>query len=197
MENNKLNLVEILKDAPKGTKLYSPIFGDVELYRVHENRYFPICVQILQYRNEDCLQYFTASGTLYRGFENAEPQLFPSKENRDWSTFKVKSKFPTTIEDCCDTLGIAKADAIDYELSILRKFQKLLIIRDAWWKADNNWKPNWESQSFKATICRNRNIVDTGSFFRSYHILAFRTADIRNKFLDTFRDLIEECKEFI
>ena len=29
--NENLNLVEILKDCPNGTKLYSTAFGDVEL----------------------------------------------------------------------------------------------------------------------------------------------------------------------
>lgn len=28
--NKNINLVEILKDCPKGTKLYSPIYGEVE-----------------------------------------------------------------------------------------------------------------------------------------------------------------------
>ena len=27
--NENLNLVEVLKDCPQGTKLYSPIYGDV------------------------------------------------------------------------------------------------------------------------------------------------------------------------
>lgn len=29
-----MNIAEILKDAPKGTKLYSPIFGELELDEV-------------------------------------------------------------------------------------------------------------------------------------------------------------------
>ena len=29
--NEKLNLVEILKDCPRGTKLYATVFGEVEL----------------------------------------------------------------------------------------------------------------------------------------------------------------------
>ena len=32
--NENLNLVEILKDCPEGTKLYSPIYGDVKLVKV-------------------------------------------------------------------------------------------------------------------------------------------------------------------
>ena len=33
--NENLNLAKILKDCPKGTKLYSTIYGDVELVRVY------------------------------------------------------------------------------------------------------------------------------------------------------------------
>lgn len=30
----KINIAELLKDCPKGTKLYSPIFGDVYLKKL-------------------------------------------------------------------------------------------------------------------------------------------------------------------
>ena len=33
--NENLNLVEILKYCPEGTKLYSTVYGDVELVRVY------------------------------------------------------------------------------------------------------------------------------------------------------------------
>lgn len=36
MENKELNLVEILKDCPKGTELYSTVCGNVTLYGVNE-----------------------------------------------------------------------------------------------------------------------------------------------------------------
>ena len=42
--NEKLNLVEILKDCPKGTKLYSPIFGEVELDKIDIHSDTPIRV---------------------------------------------------------------------------------------------------------------------------------------------------------
>ena len=39
--NENLNLAEILKDCPSGTKLYSPVYGDVELEKViQETRRF-------------------------------------------------------------------------------------------------------------------------------------------------------------
>ena len=35
--NENLNLVEILKNCPKSTKLYSTVFGEVKLEEVKEN----------------------------------------------------------------------------------------------------------------------------------------------------------------
>lgn len=38
----KLNLVEILKDCPKGTKLYSTIYGEVEFHEWDKRFYYEI-----------------------------------------------------------------------------------------------------------------------------------------------------------
>lgn len=42
MENNKINIAEILKDCPKGTKLYSSIFGNVSFEKLIDNVVYPI-----------------------------------------------------------------------------------------------------------------------------------------------------------
>lgn len=84
--NKNLNLVEILKDAPKGTKLWSPICGECELVAVEENCSDPILCKASDGNNIK----FTNLGKYYSIlFKNGECVLFPSKENRDWSTFKV------------------------------------------------------------------------------------------------------------
>ena len=79
-----LNLVEILKDCPEGTKLYSPIFGDVELVKLYNNNY-PIEVK-LSNNTFDC---FTKDGRIFAEHDG-ECMLFPSKNQRDWSKFEVK-----------------------------------------------------------------------------------------------------------
>ena len=56
--NENLNLVEILKDYPSGTKLYSTIFGDVKFEEINENRLHPIIVRI----GDGHIEYFTAYG---------------------------------------------------------------------------------------------------------------------------------------
>ena len=86
--NDNLNLVEILKDAPKGTKLWSPICGDCELVEVDENLTYPIKCRPLDCDGD---WIFTGDGHFSLS-EGAECLLFPSKENMDWSTFKIPKK---------------------------------------------------------------------------------------------------------
>ena len=94
----KLNLVEILKDCPKGTKLYSPVYGEVELVKVHEGWDYPIEVKLSKTTTGE----FTKDGRLFLNYDG-ECTLFPSKDQRDWSKFKVekpkKPKFdPKTLK---------------------------------------------------------------------------------------------------
>ena len=81
--NENLNLVEVLKDCPEGTKLYSPLYGDVELVKVHlHDENLPIEVKTMS-NTFDC---FSKEGIMFPDF-NGECILFPSREQRDWSKF--------------------------------------------------------------------------------------------------------------
>ena len=95
--NENLNLVEILKNCPKGTKLYSTIYGDVEFIRVNQNTdvYYPIEIKL----SDDSINSVTTDGKLCE-YYNGECTLFPSKDQRDWSKFKIKKpKFdPKTFQ---------------------------------------------------------------------------------------------------
>ena len=95
--NENLNLVEILKNCPEGTKLYSTSYGDVEFIRVNQNDdvYYPIDVKL----SGGSINSITTDGRLCECY-NGECVLFPSKEQRDWSKFKPsKPKFdPKTFQ---------------------------------------------------------------------------------------------------
>ena len=96
--NENLNLVEILKDCPKGTKLYSTIYGDVELVGVYpKDDAYPIEIKIGP--GSDMICDLTNDGRLLVNF-SGECTLFPSREQRDWSQFKLKKlKFdPKTLQ---------------------------------------------------------------------------------------------------
>ena len=92
--NENLNLVEILKDCPEGTKLYSTIYGDVELAVSHINDYErPIEIKIRDNEFGEgfyMIVPFTNDGRLKAEYPG-ECTLFPSREQRDWSKFNVKS----------------------------------------------------------------------------------------------------------
>ena len=94
--NENLNLVEILKDCPKGTKLYSTIFGEVEFVDC-DNLYQIIVTKESKY------YCFTSKGVfIFNGikYNTGECTLFPSRTQRNWAEFKPKqSKFdPKTLK---------------------------------------------------------------------------------------------------
>ena len=93
--NEKLNLVKILKDCPKGTKLYSSVFGEVELDHIDILANYPIVIRL---KDSDVREWLTKEGTLFTEYDG-ECILFPSREERDWSKFKPKKpKFdPKTL----------------------------------------------------------------------------------------------------
>ena len=102
--NENIDLTKILKDCPKGTKLYSPIFGDVMFERIDDNGQYPIIVKYKSEKVDDWWDYirFTKEG-LFINKINTECTLFPAKDQRDWSKFKApwykKERFdPKTLK---------------------------------------------------------------------------------------------------
>ena len=95
--NKNLNLVEILKDCPEGTKLYLTICGEVKFSHI-ENDEQPIVVETMTgyiIRLAQDGRYFSCL--------DGECTLYPSKDCRDWSKFIApwykKEKFdPKTLK---------------------------------------------------------------------------------------------------
>ena len=88
--NENLNLEEILKDCPKGTKLYSTVYGEVEFDGIIKREDFPVKFV----KSDGDRGSVTAQGLALSCYDG-ECTLFPSREQRDWSKFKqlVKPKF--------------------------------------------------------------------------------------------------------
>lgn len=96
--NEKIDLTKILKNCPKGTRLYSTIFGDVEFCYIGESDAYPIKLNV----EGECDGSVTADGRHCVEF-GGECTLFPSREQRDWSKFAApwykKEKFdPKTLQ---------------------------------------------------------------------------------------------------
>ena len=90
-------MTKILKNCPKGTKLYSIIYGEVKFSYINLSIY-PIKFET---KNGN-INSVTLNGRHHYEY-NGECTLFPSKEQRDWSKFTdpwyKKDKFdPKTLK---------------------------------------------------------------------------------------------------
>lgn len=85
--NENLNLYEILKDCPEGTKLWTSVWGDVTLVQVNDVSTFPIVLSAPGFINVS----LRSDGKMY-DIKEAECLVFPSKNQRDWSKFKISNK---------------------------------------------------------------------------------------------------------
>lgn len=79
--NENLDLCLILKDCPKGTKLYCTSLGDVLFSKIEDNKIFI-------HTSYTVYSFYSDGKFTYDG----ECVLFPSREQRDWSKFKVPIK---------------------------------------------------------------------------------------------------------
>ena len=96
--NENIDLTKILKNCPVGTKLYSPIYGEIYFEEMRSNGKYPI----ITITKSIYAATFTKEGFHYAD-EDGECILFPSKEQRDWSKFTApwykREKFdPKTLK---------------------------------------------------------------------------------------------------
>ena len=94
--NENIDLTKILKDCPKGWKLYSSVYGDVSFQGIADLVY-PI--QVSNKKAGEVL--LSEKGRFLIGV--GECILFPSKDQRDWSKFTApwyeKERFdPKTLK---------------------------------------------------------------------------------------------------
>ena len=89
MCNENLDLVQLLGNCPKGTKLYSPIAGEVSFIGINKESTdnYPIKCE---FGTKNIGILFTSDGHYFSKQEaDGECVLFPSKNCRDWSKFEL------------------------------------------------------------------------------------------------------------
>ena len=81
--NENINLCQILKDCPKGTKLWSPVWGDITFETIDA---FDGLVYVLKHKGVHII--------LDNGKFDADGEciIFPSTDQRDWNKFKAHIK---------------------------------------------------------------------------------------------------------
>lgn len=83
----KIDIIAILKNKPKKTKLWSSMFGNGYLYTLKLNDMLPITVET---EATGGIFSFTSDGRFNASCKDGECLLFPSKLMRDWSKFAWK-----------------------------------------------------------------------------------------------------------
>ena len=91
-----MNIAEILKHCPKGTKLYSLVDGEVTLENIISIGQYTIEVAT----DDGDIKYYTKDGSYFTNRPNGECVLFPSKEQRDWSKFNMNTKVNDEETEC-------------------------------------------------------------------------------------------------
>lgn len=79
LANPILTIADRLRYAPKGLELYSPLYGKVHLKRATSS-----IIEVVN-RKDSRLSEFYSDGRMYQ-YDDTECLLFPSKDNRDWTT---------------------------------------------------------------------------------------------------------------
>lgn len=101
--NEKIDLTKILKDCPKGFKLYSLLHGEVSFRGIDETSDYPITYDypIMGCMGESVSAFYLTRNGAYSSNYNGDCILFPSKDQRDWSKFTApwykKERFDPNI----------------------------------------------------------------------------------------------------
>lgn len=102
--NKNIDLVEILKDCPKGYKLYSTIHGEVKFEQIITGEKYPIVFSYCDIACEYHIGRVTKDGkNMYSCC--GECTLFPEKCQRDWTKFKVEPEMVDGEFYYCDYKG--------------------------------------------------------------------------------------------
>lgn len=110
--NENIDLTKILKDCPKGFKLYSLLHGEVSFRGIDETSDYPITYDypIMGCIGESVSAFYLTRNGAYSSNYNGDCILFPSKDQRDWSKFTApwykKDRFdPNTLKPFDKVLG--------------------------------------------------------------------------------------------
>ena len=75
-------------------------------------------------------------------------------------------------------------------------FSRLRKLRRDW--IGKNWKPDWKNDNVaKFTIISAENEISKGEHYKVGSSMSFPTEEMRDEFLDCFKDLLEQAKSLL
>ena len=145
---------------------------------------------------------------LHFHFEVPEGYIL-DKENSDLDKgiikYKKKDTLPNSWEEYYDSLSLKFQLNVSTAINHLRCFPenirnkyialfKLELLRN---KYRQGWIPDWQDEEFKYSIIKYLDIIDEVFGASPNHFLSFQSEEIRNKFFNNFKNLIEQAEDLI
>ncbi len=119
-------------------------------------------------------------------------------KSKELGLLKEKDTRPRSWSEYCNNVG---RDIYEYdefsscgESMAFIALGKLIQLRDAWW---GEWKPDWKDRKCKYSIEINEEAISKLQVSSINAILVFPTEEMRDDFLETFRNIIEHAKMFL
>lgn len=127
-----------------------------------------------------------------------------NKSARSWKEYceKMKGKdsyfYNNAIRRIVDSQFGSEPVLSEFEdmedVETLEAFSKLLRLRKDW---VGEWKPDWESDESKYTIINEGNLFVSSLNVAVSSPMSFPTEEMRDEFLATFKDLLEQAKSLL
>lgn len=125
---------------------------------------------------------------------------FAGYENGEVKIRRVEAELPTDFEEALYSIKVSEIRSLLVPSGMygaVSALCKLLIYRNAWWQK-LGWRPDLcDGLATKYIIYNWEGRVATDITAKERYILAFPTEEVRDKFAETFKDLIEEAKELL
>ena len=80
------------------------------------------------------------------------------------------------------------------EAKAMLAMAQLCQLRDRW---NDGWKANWKDDTVKYCIVSFENSLAKNSYYITNCSMVFKTKELRDEFMETFKDLLEEAKPFL
>ena len=101
------------------------------------------------------------------------------------------------IDDLCMTFAVDINQNLfptKEEAKAMLAMAQLCQLRDRW---NGGWRADWEDDTPKYCITSYKNILEKEHYYNTSSSMAFQTIELRDKFMETFKDLLEEAKPFL
>ena len=197
----------------KGMKVYDQMFFPYVEGRIIEihDKYDKIQIEVKFFSKDRldplCMQssvFYSEKGTMlnFLGHSCKISTLSTKPYQIDFQNFEQKESVPT-FEDALDWLEKNSKDRViyadeayineEYELAF-EALKKLTILRDYY---NEGWQPDWEDEEEKFSIQVCEGEFHTFESIECQRVVSFKTEEIRDKFLEEQKELLEIARPLL